>query len=65
MYDTTYSDSVGVVEVVEVAVTLVVLVGVVVMVFVTCVSKHEQTSPTSDEARDTMLDQTDSFRIFR
>ena len=44
--------------------TLVILVGVVVTVVVICVSKHEQTSPTSEEARDTMLDQTDSFAFF-
>lgn len=50
-------------DVVEVAVILVVLVGVVVMVEVTCVSKHEQTSPTSEDARDTMLDQIDSFGL--
>jgi hypothetical protein len=44
--------------------TLVVLVGTVVMVEVTCVSKHEQMSPTSEDARDTMLDQMDSFALF-
>jgi len=36
--------------VVEVAVTFAVLTGVVVVEKVTCVSRHEQTAPTKEDA---------------